>query len=378
MINQIKKSAMNFFVEAHKRSGLIVRVMALVLLVYVISMTADSFFIIGVLISLITHALFWFVTLFLATILVTFLILTIPLLEALILWNPEVDSIGYMMSDFVQLLVPVYVIGLILIGIYILFFSTSAQNRAEAKSLLLKIILSMIMVSLSVDIFKLLLGISKGLAMRILSGTMKSALPLSILKSVLLTDPLTIMLLLIITIIVVIFACIAAAMRYVLVVIACAFFPFTLFLYFFGMTKETGRRFLRYSLLAIFTQPIQALMLGITITAINSKAADPNIIAGAMYLLLLMGGLIMVPLAPLIMLGILNWIGGIVASTGLVVSFINPAVGGAMVGVGNMMAGMGPGGLMAGSTAYMFGKTHADMLEKMRQPPKPVSTKKTP
>ncbi|RLI93393.1 MAG: hypothetical protein DRO89_00065 [Candidatus Altiarchaeales archaeon] len=279
------------------------------------------------------------------------------LLKDIIMWNPDPDDIKPMVDDFMEILIPVYAMIIIILGIYIIFISTTPAGRARAKSIFWKILLSMVLVSLSLEIFKILLGISEALALRMLAGTITTDFPQ--FEGLRLMNPATVFFLLIGLCIILIITAIVTAIRCLIVLLACAIFPFTLFLYFFEFTKDIGSKLLRYSIAAIFTQPVQALMLAITIISMDSVGMqNASFSVTIAHIFLVSGGTIMIALAPLIMLGLMKWIGGALAGIGIVVSFVHPVLGSAMVAAGSIAAGMGPGGLIAGGTAYGLSKTY--------------------
>jgi len=278
-------------------------------------------------------------------------------IKDMLMWNPDPDDIKPIVDDSIEILIPIYVMVITLTGIYVLFLSISPAGRARAKSMLWNLILSMVLVSLSLEIFKILLNISGVLTRRIIAGIVTTNL--SQLIGLGEMNPWMLFFLYIFIVPVLFCAVLAVALRYIIVLILCAIFPFTLFLYFFEFTKDIGSKLLRYTMAAIYTQVVQALMLAITVISINSVvvtglSTNANIIYG----LLIVAGSLMIALAPLMMMGILKWVGGAVAGIGMILSFRYPMIGGAMVTAGGVAAGMGPGGLIAGGTAYGLGKAY--------------------
>ncbi|MBN2013764.1 MAG: hypothetical protein JW778_01150 [Candidatus Altiarchaeota archaeon] len=277
----------------------------------------------------------------------------VDLLKTMILWNPNPDDIKPMVDDFIEILIPVYVIIIIVLGIYIIFVSISPSGRAKAKSMFWKTLLSMMLVSISLEIFKILLAISDALSNRMLAGVVTTRLPQFMMTMAM--NPHNLFFLYLNLVFFLLSALIVIALRYILVLTLCALFPFTLFLYFFEFTKEIGSKLLRYTLMAIYTQVVQALMLAITVISMNSLRTGSTGGENIVYAFLFIAGSLMIVLAPLMMMGIMKWIGGALAGAGMVVSFINPALGGIMVAAGGIAAGMGPGALIAGGTATGLG-----------------------
>jgi len=299
---------------------------------------------------------------FLVELLTATIELTVGMLKWMIMWNPNPDDIKPMVDDFIQILIPVYAMIITILGIYIIFLSISPSGRARAKSMFWKTFLSMVLVSISLEIFKILLAISEALAHRMLAGVVTTRLPQFML--VLALNPYTLFMMYFWLAQFILAALFVVALRYLLVLLLCAMFPFTLFLYFFEFTKDIGSKLLRYTIVAIYTQVVQALMLAITVISMNTVGLGSSTSENLVYAFLLIGGNLMIILAPLIMLGVMKWIGGALAGIGMVVSFVNPAIGGIMTAAGGVAAGMGPGAMMAGGTAYGLGKAYRGALAK--------------
>jgi hypothetical protein len=160
--------------------------------------------------------------------------------------------------------------------------------------------------------------------------------------------------------IIVVAAGISIGIRHFLTFLMAAIFPLTIFLYFFDLTREIGSKLMRYTVAAIFTQVVQAMILTVTIFSVNSASRLPGAFATLMSLFVAMGGFLLLVLAPLMTLGILKWVGGALGGLGAVVAFMpgKEALGGIMTAAGGMAAGMGPGGMMAGGTVYSLGKAY--------------------
>ncbi|HIE34556.1 MAG TPA: hypothetical protein EYP86_05395 [Candidatus Altiarchaeales archaeon] len=218
----------------------------------------------------------------------------------------------------------------------------------RAKSMLLKLILSMILVSVSLDIFAIILGISDAMSEGILAGLHIDAtyvVGLMGIGSSFLITTLSLALYLLIAFIVI-------CLRHIFVLVMAALFPFTLFLYFFDFTKSVGFKLLKYSLTVIFTQVVMALILAITIIGVNSM--DTSTLEGKIAQVFLLGsGLTLIIIAPLIMTGIMQWFGALLASVGMIISLFPglEAVGTALTFAGSLMAGMGSTSfIIAGAT----------------------------
>jgi len=282
-------------------------------------------------------------------------------IEALILYNPDPEGVRNLVRGFIQLLIPIYALAITISGIYLLFTSIAPAQRARAKSLLVKLIFSMILVSLSLDIFKILLGISKAISEGILAGLYISHANVPVATKALLGA------LFILSPLILLYLGLAAltvvALRALFVLLMAALFPFTLFLYFFDFTKDLGTKFMRYTLIWIFTQVVMAIILAVTITGLNT--IDVSSPGGAMFQLFWVGaGFTLLIVAPLIMTGIMQWLGALVASVGMIISLIPgfELLGSALTFAGSVAAGMGAGSFVAAGGAYGLGRTFTRSL----------------
>lgn len=288
-------------------------------------------------------------------------------LRSLILFNPDVNAMKPVVFDVINMLAPVYVVVISLLGIYIIFLSESPQGRAKAKNMFWKTILSMCLVSLSLEIFKIILFLSESLANRILAGILTTELAQMSL-SLEQTNIFLVILVFLFLCLILILASVVALWRFIVVLILCAIFPIILFLYFFDLTKDVGSNLMRYAIIVIFTQPMQALMLGITVVTLNLMPAGAGIGEILAQVFLIMAGALMIVIAPLMMMGLLKWIGGVIAGAGIIVSMTNPALGAAMTTVGGIATGMGPGALMAGGLTYFYGAGYQKSMEALNEP----------
>ncbi|MEA3254321.1 MAG: hypothetical protein U9Q22_00620, partial [Candidatus Altiarchaeota archaeon] len=88
---------------------------------------------------------------------------------------------------FVSLLTPAYILATVLLGVYILFLSTSAKGRSRAKTMLTRMVIGMILISVSPNILDLYFGISRGVTEHILnSGKMEMTATIDTYNTVLL------------------------------------------------------------------------------------------------------------------------------------------------------------------------------------------------
>ncbi len=79
--------------------------------------------------------------------------------------QPGVNSAIY---SFVHLLIPFYVLAIVSLGIYLLFLSASPKGRARAKSMFSKLVIGMILVSISPYLLSIFFNLSTGVTESIL------------------------------------------------------------------------------------------------------------------------------------------------------------------------------------------------------------------
>jgi hypothetical protein len=272
-------------------------------------------------------------------------------IKGLILLNPDPASVAPLMNAYMDLMQPVFLLSILVIGFYLIFMSGSPGGRSKAKSMFWKLLLTMILVSLSLEIFKILLAISQGLTMKVLAGVEYDSLDFSVIENI------TFLFVQLLLLPVFTFTLMSIGIRYILVLVTAALFPITIFLYLFElpiigvMGKEIGAKLWRWTIGVIFAQVVQAIMLAVTVISFTNISEVPgygNI--GAVFMG--MAGFLMIAFAPLMMMQVLAWIGAVFLSAGVAVSFVNPALGFAMTAMGGLMMGQGPASsLMAGGGA---------------------------
>jgi hypothetical protein len=303
--------------------------------------------------------------------------------KAMILWNPDPNAVAGFVSALTRILVPGYILLIVINGVYFIFLSISPSERAKAKSMLQKLVLSMILVSLSLPIYKILLGISGALSDRLLAnvsfegtallgflnvytGGMSSGGSFNIASAGLAGfTPIAIffiplgMYLTLVTL-----AAIVVALRNLIVYVMAALFPLTLFFYFFDYTHGIGKKMWQYTIMSIFTQVIQAFMLAVAIIAVNSAGTTTQWVDSYIMLLVGEGAFFMIIIAPLIMMDVMPWIGAALALVGSVLAFVPGynVVGGALTAAGGVVSGMGASSLLAGGSVAGLGGAHSDSV----------------
>ncbi|HEX54799.1 MAG TPA: hypothetical protein ENF49_01575 [Candidatus Altiarchaeales archaeon] len=278
-------------------------------------------------------------------------------LSGLIVWNPDPYAVKGMVSGFIKILIPIYIIAIIINGIYLLFVSISPEKRMKAKSMLVKLIFSMVLISVSLDIFALILKISEAISNGILAGLWINTGFITQLTAI--AFPFTLAGLQGYLLIAFIVVC----LRHLFVLVMAAMFPFTLFLYFFDFTKSVGVRLLKYSLTVIFTQVVMALILAITIVGVNNIDAT-TLLGKIAQLFWWNAGLLLIIISPLIMMGIMQWLGALIASAGMIISLIPgfEALGTALTFAGSLMAGMGASSFISAGATAGFASAWGDVM----------------
>lgn len=262
--------------------------------------------------------------------------------KEMILLNPDPSSVGPLTDSYIDLLQPIFVLSIVIIGFYLIFMSGSPGGRARAKSMFWKLLLTMILVSLSMEIFRILLDISEGLTAKVLAGVTDGSIDFNLLEDLTFFFVKLMILLPVFT-----FTMLSIGIRYVLVLITAALFPLTIFLYMFelpligAMSKEIGAKLWRWTIGVIFAQVIQGVMLAVTAISFGNISEVSG--WGALGAVLMgMAGYVMIGLAPLMAMGVLKWIGGVLQGAGMIISPINPALGFALTAAGGLMMGQGP------------------------------------
>lgn len=88
-----------------------------------------------------------------------------------ILYNPPVEGVLPFMDMLLKILFPIFFLLIVSIGFYLLLFSSSPEGRAKAKSMLGKLIITMVLVSISPLIIEAIFEISGGLTGGVFSLT---------------------------------------------------------------------------------------------------------------------------------------------------------------------------------------------------------------
>lgn len=210
-------------------------------------------------------------------------------IEEGVMSNPSLSpGVENVLGIFIGMLQPIYILAIVLTALYLLFAQSSIEGRVKAKALLSKLIISLVIISLSLPILTASIAISEGLTRTILNlvdldmiqeimhdgiygawclmarlGVLHSELSVafySILFSLGMWGPYMVI-----------------GLRHIMLVFLFMLFPISITLYSFSMSRGIGRRMLE---LTIVFLSIQAFM-AVTVLAISVGAyINPTDIPG--------------------------------------------------------------------------------------------------
>ena len=163
--------------------------------------------------------------------------------------------------------------SLVLMGLalYFILRSSDAEGRATAKKWLENMLVMVVILAFSFQIFQILLDANSYLANSFASASMKSvfsspmAFPSVVFALFMLLFAVSGMLVTLATLM----------LRYLLIPCLLLFFPFALFLYFVPVTQRWGRAFLSITVAIVFMTAFDALLLLALSSLINSS--DPTL-----------------------------------------------------------------------------------------------------
>ncbi len=93
-----------------------------------------------------------------------------------ICYNPPTSRTLPFMTMLLRILLPIYSLSIVLIGFYLLFVSSSPKGRAKAKSMLSKLIITMVLVSISPQLMEVIFDISRELTDSIFALTTEDSI----------------------------------------------------------------------------------------------------------------------------------------------------------------------------------------------------------
>lgn len=236
-------------------------------------------------------------------------------LPAFLLKELPLDNAGILgiTGYFIKMLQPLYVTAMILVGAYLIFFSSSPQGRSGSKAMLLNLFVGMIIISLTIPIIQLL-----STASIVLTGNILAQGPLSIgftykkavdyvnyrnsevmWSNIAVSIPFFALSLLLAT---GVFMVLAA--RYFILIFLSALFPLSVFLSLFGPTKNLGWTLIKHLVYWMFLPAGYALALvTITVGIQSLEIYTPDISS----MLNLTGTLLLIA-SPLLMFRLMGWV----------------------------------------------------------------------
>ncbi|RLI87337.1 MAG: hypothetical protein DRO76_02470 [Candidatus Altiarchaeales archaeon] len=217
-------------------------------------------------------------------------------LSEIVMMNPSITTLSNLMVIVIKLVFALYIPAIAFLGFYILFLSSSPEGRAEAKSMLTKLIVGLIFVSVSPQLMNLLLTVSEGLTSSILAPTAKGVftkawdtsigatpldlrLELSGLKGLhfiatFIEIELGFYTFLFFMILVWGAFIFPILIRFFAVSVFIVLFPLSILLYSFEFTKALGRTMLEQTIIWTFLQVINALIVLTVVQSIISLGED--------------------------------------------------------------------------------------------------------
>jgi len=209
-------------------------------------------------------------------------------LPSIIRENPKVeDPIIYSpLSTFIKILEPFYIVLIISCGFYIILLSISPKERANAKSLLPRLLMSMILVTLSPYMLRFLFSASEELSSDILSFNPQSA---NIFRetTILLTNEFATKtaisfeaghFIFLIEMLLILLVFLMVAFRYVVLTIFTVLTPLAIFFYFLNTTKSIGRKILEQTFLWSFLQAVFAFIFVVSNISVETLALRGNLL----------------------------------------------------------------------------------------------------
>lgn len=211
-------------------------------------------------------------------------------------WNPQLTgpeanpAIVAIVNSFIKLLMPLYILAIVLTGLYLLFASSSPGGRAKAKGIFWRLLFSIVLIPLSLPLFQIILNVSAVLTSAIANvlnlNIFYVLLPFNLFLAGIITlfssDPVlgliagSWMLLFNGLIIVIV------AARYVILLILAMLFPFTIFLWYldFPLTRAFGMNLMRWTYMWAFMSVIFVLVAGASQIAISNYWNECSVTKG--------------------------------------------------------------------------------------------------
>ena len=225
--------------------------------------------------------------------------------------SPDINSIS---RYFISLLEPLYVMAILLTGIYLLFFSGTPQGRVRAKAMLISLIMGMVVISVSTYLIQLLFNTSNALTKNLLGQgpldigfTYRKAVDYLNYRAIdfMWTNIILGMPFMLLSFLITAGIFIMLAARYFFLIFLIIFFPIAIFLTLFPLTKTIGNILIRQLIFWAFLPAAYALML---VTIGVSSQNLTGMILEVSDIISLTGTIIIIA-SPLVIFGIMDWIG---------------------------------------------------------------------
>ncbi|MEM2138116.1 MAG: hypothetical protein QW568_03445 [Candidatus Anstonellaceae archaeon] len=183
-------------------------------------------------------------------------------------------------NDVMAIVETLYSLVLMALALYFILRSNDAEGRANAKKWLENMLIMMVVLAFSFQIFQILIDLNSSLASSFANDSMKSIFesPLSFSSTVFA------LVVLVPSIAGISLTLITLLLRYLLIPFLLFLFPIAIFLYFIPITQKWGRAFFSIIVAVVFMTAFDALLLLALSSLFNSSdptLADPLIHAFA-------------------------------------------------------------------------------------------------
>ncbi|MFC2154189.1 hypothetical protein ACFLRC_01750, partial [Candidatus Altiarchaeota archaeon] len=301
-------------------------------------------------------------------------------LQYTINWNPQIyppptgwdSGTGLLIVYIMRILIPFIEVALLITGIYFIFISRSPKGRAKAKVILQKLILAMVLITVSPMLYQTMIYLSSALTGSILNVTQteisggknfRDAFFIyfaeamyanaegnltwsSIYDSLSTGKPLLLFIPILFASIFTLLAVLVTAFRFIMVLMLGILFPITIFLYLFEVTAPIGRGLGKATIMWILCPVVMAAWIAIALSILTGLDPDITSIESLIALFVITMAMALIAFSPLAVTGFLDWVGGIVGFFGMMMGGYKGVLVSAAAG---MMRGQGAGAVaMAG------------------------------
>lgn len=205
----------------------------------------------------------------------------------LITMNPPIKE-NFLLQTFMKIVIPFYILSIAGAGFYLLFYSGSPEKRARAKSMLGKMVIGLIIISVSPQLLETGLNLSQNLTHQILNTVEIDAF-VDVIKEYIRDfsrtytwigqlDPSFGFIFPFLWIMYLVWGILAMiAMRYILLVLWIGLFPLTVFFYSFEMTRTLGKNMMEQTILWTVLQTFNAsVVVGVVLARIPGTGCIPG------------------------------------------------------------------------------------------------------